>query len=251
MEKRLKKIIELTAVRKSFDSLKVIENLNMTVTQNEVISLVGPSGCGKTTALKIIAGLERSEGVIERNFTRPAFIFQEPRLLPWGTALANIIFVLFDRISSQKKREKIAKRYLSLMAIDQFGDYYPSQLSGGMKKRISIARALAIEPDLILMDEPFSDLDFPLRLLLIDHLKEILKAESRTVLYVTHDIREALLFSHRLYILTNKPMQVKEELFIHEKVRKQGMDNPEFIKLERHVIKLLKEENLKEMVSEI
>jgi hypothetical protein len=119
--------------------------------------------------------------------------------------------------------------------------------SFSIKKRISIARALAIEPDLILMDEPFSDLDFPLRLLLIDHLKEILKAEFRTVLYVTHDIREALLFSHRLYILTNKPMQVKEELFIHEKVRKQGMDNPEFIKLERHVINLLKEENLKKI----
>jgi ABC-type nitrate/sulfonate/bicarbonate transport system ATPase subunit len=247
----MKKIIELTAVRKSFDSLEVIENLNMTVTQNEVISLVGLSGCGKTTALRIVAGLEKSEGIVERKFTSPAFIFQEPRLLPWKTALDNIIFVLFDRVSNQDKREKIAKRYLSLMAIDQFGDYYPSQLSGGMRKRISIARALAIEPDLLLMDEPFSDLDFPLRLLLIDNLKDILKVESRTVLYVTHDIREALLFSHRLYILTNKPMQVKEELFIHEKVRKQGMDNPEFIKLERYVINLLKEENLKEMVSKI
>jgi ABC-type nitrate/sulfonate/bicarbonate transport system ATPase subunit len=247
----MKKIIELVAVRKSFNALKVIENLNITVNQNEVISLVGPSGCGKTTALKIIAGLERSEGIVEKNFTRPAFIFQEPRLLPWKTALDNIIFVLFDRVPKQDRREKIARRYLSLMGIDKFGGYYPSQLSGGMKKRVSIARALAIEPDLILMDEPFSDLDFPLRLLLIDHIKEILKVESRTVLYITHDIREALLFSHRLYILTNKPMQVKEELFIHDKVRKQGIDNPEFIKLERHVIKFLKEENIKEIVSEI
>jgi ABC-type nitrate/sulfonate/bicarbonate transport system ATPase subunit len=247
----MKKIVELSGVSKSFNSLKVIENLNMIVIQNEIISLVGPSGCGKTTALRIIAGLERSEGIIEKNFTRAAFIFQEPRLLPWRTALDNIIFVLFDRISNQDKREKIAKQYLNLMAIDKFGDYYPSQLSGGMKKRVSIARALAIEPDLILMDEPFSDLDFPLRMLLIDHLKQILKRESKTVLYVTHDIRDALLVSHRLYILTSKPMQVKEELSIHEKIREQGIDNPEFLKLERYVIKFLKEENLKEMASKI
>jgi ABC-type nitrate/sulfonate/bicarbonate transport system ATPase subunit len=246
----MKKIVELSGVNKSFNSLKVIENLNIFISQNEVVSLVGPSGCGKTTILRIISGLEKSDGTVKRKFTKPAFIFQEHRLLPWKTARDNVNFVLFDRVAKQDERNKIAKKYLHLMAIDKFADYYPSQLSEGMKKRIAIARALAIDPDLILMDEPFSDLDFPLRLLLIDLFKEILRKESKTVIYVTHDIREALLFSHRLYVLTRKPMKVKEELHIKEKVRQYGIDNPEFVKLERHVIEFLKEENIKEFISE-
>ncbi|MBN2395232.1 MAG: ABC transporter ATP-binding protein [Candidatus Atribacteria bacterium] len=246
----MKKMIELSNVSKSFHSLKVIKKLNINVKEGEVVSLVGPSGCGKTTTLRMIAGLERSEGQIKRDFNHPAFIFQEPRLLPWKTVLDNILFVLFDRISSQDKMVKIATYYLKLMAIDQFGGYYPAQLSGGMRKRVAIARALAIEPDLILMDEPFSDIDFPLRLLIIDHLDEILKKEGKTVLYVTHDIREALLVSHRLYILTNKPMQVKEELFIQRNLRKRGIENSDFHELEKHVIEILKEESLKEFFKE-
>jgi NitT/TauT family transport system ATP-binding protein len=109
-----------------------------------------------------------------------------------------------------------------------------------MKSRVSVARALAIDPDIILMDEPFSDIDFPLRLVLIDSLKEILEKESKTVIYVTHDIRDALLLSDRIYVQTARPMQLKEELFISEEVR--DINNPKFSELERYVINLLKEE---------
>lgn len=126
------------------------------------------------------------------------------------------------------------------MKLIQFKDYYPAQLSGGMKSRVSVARALAIDPDIILMDEPFSDIDFPLRLVLIDSLKRILEKESKTVIYVTHDIRDALLLSDRIYVLTARPMQLKEELFISEEVR--DINNPKFSELERYGINLLKEE---------
>lgn len=241
----MRTIVKLSGVEKAFDSLEVIKNLNFQVLEGEVVSLIGLSGCGKSTTLRIVANLENTDkGSIKRGFKRLAFIFQEPRLLPWRTALENILFVLKDRISNKIERQQIALHYLELMKLDQFKNYYPDQLSGGMKQRISVARALAINPDIILMDEPFSDLDLPLRLLLIDNLQEILKKESKTAIYVTHDIRESLLLSDRIYILTTKPMQVKEKLYISTEMKKMG--NPKFSELEDHIINLLKEDSLRE-----
>ncbi len=240
-----KAIVKLVKVGKAFGKLKVIEELDLVVYEGEVISLTGPSGCGKTTTLRIIAGLEHcDEGYVWRGFKRAAFIFQEPRLLPWRTALDNICFVLKDRIRDPRKRCSIARQYLNLVGLTGFENYYPTQLSEGMRRRLCIARALAIEPDLVLMDEPFSNLDLPLRLLLIDKLSEILKKKKLTVIYVTHDVREALLLSHRLYLLTTRPMHVKEELKVPHEVR-EGKDIYGLLKLETHAIELIKEETLK------
>lgn len=242
----MKTVVRLAGVSKAFGALEVIRGLDLVVREREVVSLIGPSGCGKSTTLRIIAGLERSDkGNVKQDFERPAFIFQDPRLLPWRTALENVCFVLKDRLSDPKERRRIAEHHLGLMGLTDFESYYPSQLSGGMKRRVAIARALAIEPDLILMDEPLSDLDLPLRLLLIDNLVEILRREPRTVIYVTHDIREALLLSHRIYVLTARPMQVKEELAIEEGLKRR-MRNPQLLELEARVLEFLKEESLSE-----
>jgi NitT/TauT family transport system ATP-binding protein len=241
MKEERKTVVKFSGVHKKFGSLEVIKNLNFKVSEGEVVSLIGLSGCGKSTTLRIIAGLEEvDKGAVEKRFNNLGFIFQEPRLLPWRTVLDNICFVLKDRIPNKIKRQEIALHYLNLMKLIQFKDYYPAQLSGGMKSRVSVARALAIDPDIILMDEPFSDIDFPLRLVLIDSLKEILEKEPKTVIYVTHDIRDALLLSDRIYVLTARPMYLKEELFISEESR--DINNPKFSELERYVIKLLKEE---------
>jgi len=238
-------VVKLVRVGKEFNGLKVIEGLDLTVYKGEVVSLIGPSGCGKTTTLRIIAGLERcDEGYVWRNFERAAFIFQETRLLPWRTTLENICFVLKDRILKPEERYSVAKRYLDLVGLTGFEDYYPAQLSGGMRKRLCIARALAIEPDLVLMDEPFSNIDLPLRLLLIDELSEILGKKKLTAIYVTHDVREALLLSHRLYILTARPMRVKEELKIPPEVRERR-EVRSLYELEAYVTGLVKEETLK------
>ena len=244
MATRMKTIVKLIGVNKSFGSLEVIQGLNLTIKEGEVVSLIGLSGCGKSTALRFIAGLEQvNGGIIEKGFSRPAFIFQEPRLLPWRTALDNILFVLKDRIPDPAEAERVAMHYLGLMKLERFRDYYPAQLSGGMKQRTSMARALAIKPDLILMDEPFADLDLPLRLMFVNDLQKILKKGSETVIFVTHDIRDALLLSDRIYVLTAEPMQVKEELSIDKGTRLK-MNDPQFIDLEEHLIDLLKEENL-------
>lgn len=241
MKEKRKTLVKFSEVHKRFGSLQVIKDLNFKVPEGEVVSFIGLSGCGKSTTLRIIAGLEEvDKGTVEKKFNNLGFIFQEPRLLPWKTVLDNICFVLKDRISDKVERQEIALHYLNLMELTQFKDYYPAQLSGGMKSRVSVARALAIDPDIILMDEPFSDIDFPLRLVLIDSLKDILEKESKTVIYVTHDIRDALLLSDRIYVLTARPMQLKEELFISEEVR--DINNPKFSELERYVINLLKEE---------
>lgn len=250
MAEDVRAVVRLTGVNKSFGELEVIRGLDLVVREREVVSFIGPSGCGKSTTLRITANLEQvDKGNVERDFKKSAFIFQEPRLLPWRNVLDNVCFVLRDRLLDSKERCRIAEHYLELMGLNGFKSYYPSQLSGGMKKRVAIARALAIEPDLILMDEPFSDLDLPLRLLLIDNLIEILKREPRTVIYVTHDIREALLLSHRIYVLTAKPMRVKEELTITGGLKRK-IGGLQLFELEERVIEFLKEESLREFGSQ-
>ena len=230
-------IVRFEEVSKSFNSLKVIQKLDLVIKEGEIVSFIGPSGCGKTTILKMIIRLEEEEdGKVIRNFKNPAFIFQEPRLLPWRDTLENICFVLKDKIKNRDERLQIVRKYINMMGLSNFENYYPSQLSGGMKKRVAIARALSINPDIILMDEPFSDLDFPLRLLLIENLTDIFKKEKKTVVYVTHDIREALMLSDRIYVLTAKPSHVKEEI--------KSVKND--LKLEEDIIEFLKEESLKE-----
>lgn len=216
------KAILLESVSKKYDvgssSLKVIEDLTFDVNKNEFVCVVGPSGCGKTTLLRIVAGLEPPSSGRVLVFGRPpdpkiqrfGVIFQEDSLLPWRTVLGNVEFGLEIQNYPEAERERVAKTFLELVGLQGFENYYPHQISGGMKKRVAIARALAIDPDLILMDEPFADLDAQTRSLMQRELLKIWSKLNKTVLFITHNVEEAVFLAQRVVVLTKRPSRVKQ-----------------------------------------
>jgi NitT/TauT family transport system ATP-binding protein len=218
----LDKAILLESVSKKYDvgssSLKVIEDLTFDVNKNEFVCVVGPSGCGKTTLLRIVAGLEPPSSGRVLVFGRPpdpkiqrfGVIFQEDSLLPWRTVLGNVEFGLEIQNYPEAERERVAKTFLELVGLQGFENYYPHQISGGMKKRVAIARALAIDPDLILMDEPFADLDAQTRSLMQRELLKIWSKLNKTVLFITHNVEEAVFLAQRVVVLTKRPSRVKQ-----------------------------------------
>ncbi len=240
------KLIELKGVKKAFDGLSVIDGLSESIAAGEIVSLVGPSGCGKSTLLRLIAGAETpDQGEIVRRITsdKIGYIFQDVRLLPWRSAMQNVLFVLKDRISDPNERTSRARSALRRVDLADFADYPPAKLSGGMQKRVAIARALAVDPDLLLLDEPFSDLDMPLRLLLIEEMQDLLKGTGKTVVYVTHDIREAIIWSNKIYVLTGRPARVKSVISLKQgDVVSHGQLTPKLQAIERRVIEMLQEE---------
>jgi ABC-type nitrate/sulfonate/bicarbonate transport system ATPase subunit len=196
--------------------LSVLENIGLTVDDGEFVAIVGRSGCGKSTLLKIIAGLESADGgaisVGGRAITAPGpdrgMVFQEHRLLPWLTIEQNVSLGLDDR--SRKEKTAAAERYLKLVRLEAFAKAYPGELSGGMSQRAAIARALATDPQILLLDEPFGALD---ALTKIEMQKEIIKIrhENRsTMLIVTHDIEEAVYLADRVIVMTSRPGKIKD-----------------------------------------
>jgi ABC-type nitrate/sulfonate/bicarbonate transport system ATPase subunit len=205
----MKQLVALREVYKSFHHLLVLEGITCNVEEGEVVSVVGLSGCGKSTILRLMSGVETPDrGQVERHFERVGFVFQEPRLLPWRTALENVALVL-DTVLDRDRREVQAHDLLGRLGLGGFEAYHPDQLSGGMRQRVAIARALAVEPDFLLLDEPFAGLDFALRMRMIEFLRRLLDEETRTAVYVTHDVREALALGDRLVLLSARPAQVR------------------------------------------
>lgn len=242
-------LIELRNVQKNFDRLPVIGNISEKIAAGEIVSLVGPSGCGKSTLLRLIVGLETpDEGEIIRRVTadKIGFIFQDVRLLPWRSALQNVLFVLKKRIKDPNERELRARDALQRVGLANFADYLPAQLSGGMRKRVAIARALAIQTDLFLLDEPFSDLDLPMRMMLIQDIQHLLRTGNKTAIYVTHDIREALILSDRVLVLAARPTRVKKVITLTKTERNNGILSPELLDIEIKVMTLLNTETLKQ-----
>lgn len=205
-------------------SIKALEKINLEVRDKEFVSVIGLSGCGKTTLLKVVSGLiPPSSGKILINGDDPAvlrqnrqvgFIFQDPVLLPWKTALDNAKFLL--QISGQKPSycEQRAMAMLKLVGLEDFRDNFPRELSGGMKQRVSIARALSLNPILLLMDEPFGALDQITRDRMAFELLRIWSEEKKTVLFITHSIPEAVLLSDAVVVLTNRPGTIKSKIHI-------------------------------------
>ena len=202
--------------------LNVLGDVSFDVRQGEVVSLIGESGCGKTTLLKIIQGLIRLDGgailVDGGPVTTPGrdrgFVFQQAGLLPWRNALRNVEFGLELQGIPARERVERARRLLDLVGLGQAADQYPHQLSGGMQQRIGLARALAIDPAILLMDEPFSALDAQTREVLQTELLRIHAETRKTTLFVTHDLDEAIYLSERVVVLAAKPGRVKQVIDI-------------------------------------
>ena len=211
----------LTNLSKSYRSgsggmpIEVFNNLSLKIPEREITVILGPSGCGKTTLLHSIAGLvELNSGEIFREAAVTdnslSYIFQEPRLLPWMCVSKNIDLVLQKAFPDSDQRRERVNRFLDLVGLSDYTEMYPEELSGGMKQRVSIARAFAYPSSLILMDEPFQLLDLKLRIELIREYIKLWDLDTRTTLLVTHDVREALLLADTIILLSDRPAAVLE-----------------------------------------
>ena len=197
------------------EDILAVQNLTIEITDGEFFCIVGPSGCGKSTVLRILAGLETcSSGEVSMkatDTTRPlnSMVFQEQSIFPWMTVRQNVEYGLRMRRISKKERTKIAEYYIRMIGLTQFANSYPCQLSGGMKQRVSVARAFANDPEILLMDEPFGALDEQNRLLLQQELLRIWDVNKKTTVFITHSIDEALCLGDRVLVMTARPGAVK------------------------------------------
>lgn len=190
----------------------VIDNISFSVQPGEIICLTGPSGCGKTTLLKIVAGLiTPKSGIIQNKFNITSYVFQEPRLLPWKTCLENIIFGLKANKIPVEKRRYIALNLAKELGIDQAVNQYPHQLSGGMQQRVALGRALAIQPDFLILDEPFSSLDIGRSRQLQYLILQLLNNRNLAILLVSHDLPEAVRLGNKIIILSASPSRIVYE----------------------------------------
>ena len=199
------------------DETTALENVNLKINKKELISIVGPSGCGKTTILSLLAGLiTPSEGKITIAGKTPStkdslcgYMFQKDNLLPWRSIENNIYFGLELKKIKTKERKLYALSLAEKYGLKDFLKKHPSELSGGMRQRVAFIRTLALKPEILLLDEPFSALDYQTRLELCDHLFEIIKKEEKTAILVTHDIMEAISMSDRIVVLSARPGTIK------------------------------------------
>ena len=225
--------------------LHVINDLSLSIGKGEFLSIVGPSGCGKSTLLSIIAGLEKKySGTVDMESVpkgRVSFVFQSPRLLPWHNVKNNVKFSLeATKVFPREKWEEKASHVLSIVGLLGFEKAYPNQLSGGMQTRVAIARALATEPEVLLMDEPFSSLDEITARSLRRELLSIWEKTGTTIVFVTHDINEAVFLADRILLLTARPARLHKEIAIDVK-RPRTYTNPILVKYEAELLAALEE----------
>ena len=234
------------------NAITVLNGLDLSIRQGEFITLVGPSGSGKSVLLDIVAGLTDATAGVARidgeAITGPdprmAYVFQQYALFPWRTALENIEYALEVRGVARAERRARARHFLALFGLHGFEDRYPSQLSGGMQQRVAIARALSVEPEVLLMDEPFAALDAQTRDILQFELLRIWERLRTTVIFVTHSIDEAVYLADRVVAITARPGRVKEIIDVDlPRPRAEGIRNtPEFAALKGRVWNVLRDE---------
>lgn len=221
-----KTIVEIRNLGMTYHTLngetEAIKDINLDVYEGEIVGIVGPSGCGKSTLLSIIAGLispTKGEVLVSgKRVEKPSkdigYMFQRDHLFEWRTILQNVILGLEIHSKVDKKSIETAEHLLETYGLKDFKNNYPRQLSGGMRQRAALIRTLIVEPNLLLLDEPFSALDYQTRLAISDEVGIILKKEKKTALLVTHDIAEAISLSDRIVILTNRPATIKDIITI-------------------------------------
>ncbi|PWW00340.1 NitT/TauT family transport system ATP-binding protein [Hoeflea marina] len=232
--------VSVRNVSKNYGPVEALKNLSLEFPRGELTSLLGPSGCGKTTLLKIIAGLlqpSAGEIVIDGNtVTAPgpdrAFVFQDFALLPWASVIRNVAFGLELRGVARSEREAIAEKYIANVGLSGFENSYPHQLSGGMRQRVGLARALSVDAQVLLLDEPFSAVDEQNRRKFQEDLLELVRNENKTFIFVTHSIEEAVYVSDQIAILLPRPSRVSE-IIRPSGFRNKGIENirrdPEYL----------------------
>jgi NitT/TauT family transport system ATP-binding protein len=244
--------LAIARLSKSFGDLEALRGINLAVERGEFIAVVGPSGCGKTTFLRIVAGLEHASSgdvlldgrAVREPGTDRGFVFQNDSLLPWRTVLANAIIGREVAGSIGPADRKRTMELLKLVGLEGFEHYHPRQLSGGMRQRVNLARALAIDPEILLMDEPFAALDAQTREIMQTELLRIWERGQKTVLFVTHQIDEAVFLSDRVLVFARRPGRVQAEIKI-SLPRPRHLDikrTPEFVALVDRIWRMIEDD---------
>lgn len=236
----------LSSLRTSPSSYEVLNGVDLKIKEGEFVTIVGPSGCGKSTLLNMIAGLDKPDlgsvlirGAVAGNnssSTKRIMIFQEGALFPWLNVQDNVEFGLKLAKVPKEKRRQVANKYIEMVGLSKFSESFVYQLSGGMKQRAAIARALAIEPEVLLMDEPFAALDVQTRDLLHEELVGIHKTTGKTILFVTHNINEAILLGDRVIVLSSMLKNIKKEFAI-DIPRPRDPETPELYEIKKQILR--------------
>ena len=227
LDQKTDSVVRLEGVSKSYGDLLALDRVSLTVRQGEFVCLLGASGCGKSTLLSLVAGLDRiSGGTLDIGGRKVSLMFQEAALFPWLSVRGNVELPLRLQGVARAERRQRAEELLGIVRLGGFADKRPHELSGGMRQRVALARALAQDADILLMDEPFGALDAMTRDILHDELERIWREQRLTVLFVTHNVREAVRLGDRVILLSSRPGRVIEDYAVtHERPRR--IDSPE------------------------
>jgi NitT/TauT family transport system ATP-binding protein len=252
-------VIEIRGVHKEFVKgerrVLALQDIDLTVAKHEFVAILGPSGCGKSTLLNMVAGFDRptrgsvkveGEEIVEPS-PRRCVVFQEPALFPWLTVMDNVVFGPKNRRQPAAEYRPRAAQIIEQVGLRGFEASYPAELSGGMRQRVGIARVLIMEPNVLLMDEPFGSLDAQTRTLMQELLLALWERHHQTVLFITHDIEEALLLADRVCVMTARPGRIKKSIPV-PMPRPRSIElttSPEFNLLRREVLDLIREESVR------
>lgn len=239
--------VEVTGLTKKFGELLVLDDVNFTVGKGEFLAIVGPTGCGKTTFLNLLSRLvpaTKGHIRIDGQEADPkkhnlAFVFQEPSSLPWLTVKQNVEFGMLIKGVRANERERRLRQILDLVGLADCANLFPNQISASMEQRVAVSRAFATNPDLLLMDEPYGQLDVKLRYYLEDELVKLWRELGATVIFVTHNIEEAVYVAERILVLTNKPTTVKAEIHV-DLPRPRNFIDDRFIEIRKQVTDLIR-----------
>ena len=222
-------MVQIKSLCKNFNTLPVLDNINLSINDKEILALIGPSGCGKSTLLNILAGLEMPDSGSIQIDNKISYMFQTPRLLPWRTVRENISLVK-DNNNPQEVED-----LLQAVGLADFANYYPNQISGGMARRCALARAFYYGGEVFLMDEPFQGLDYTLRMEMVAMLLSIWQKEKKAILFVTHEIDEALTLATKIAILSPRPAKILEIIPL-PKPEGRNASTIELAKIRQHII---------------
>ncbi len=238
------------AIHHRYGDMTVLDSVSLTVKSGEIVAILGPSGCGKTTLLRLLGGLERpTSGRVSTSGDAPAdslnpltYIFQDFALIPWRTVAENVRLPLEHHGMTSNERSRRVADALARVNLAEFANAYPRQLSGGMKQRVSIARALAVNPAIFLMDEPLSALDAQSRELLMDDLVRLWHETRFTAVYVTHNLAEAVRLGHRIVVLSRRPGRIRDVISIDVPLADRRDGHPELIAASARIWSLIRDE---------